>query len=157
TLTDLGKNAALTVIRKHRLWETFLVDKLKYSWDEVHYIAEQLEHIKSEDLVNRLDDFLGNPKHDPHGDPIPDKNGVINLKQATLLHNLDKNQYGVVVGVDDSSNLFLKYLNRLQISLGSKIEVIEKIEFDQSIEIKINNKDAVTISADVAQNIFLEA
>lgn len=155
-LTSLGSKKALHIIRKHRLWETFLVEKLSFKWDEVHELAEQLEHIKSLELVKRLDDFLGNPKFDPHGDPIPDENGIIDFKQTTLLSSIDDQAFGVVIGVNDSSTLFLKYLNKLGISLGTKIQVIEKIPFDGSIEIKIDESPtSVIISAEVANNIYL--
>jgi DtxR family Mn-dependent transcriptional regulator len=156
-LTPEGSKIALEVIRKHRLWETFLVEKLNFKWDEVHDLAEQLEHIKSHELVKRLDDFLGNPKFDPHGDPIPDKNGMINFKEPVLLNTLKIQKTGVVIGVNDSSDLFLKYLNKLEISLGTQIRLIEKIPFDNSLEILINDHlSSVIISAEVAGNIYIK-
>ena len=156
SLTTLGEKIALSVIRKHRLWETFLVEKLSFKWDEVHELAEQLEHINSQELVKRLDDFLGNPKFDPHGDPIPDENGIIDFKQSTILSSLAVKEKGIVMGVNDSTDLFLKYLNKLGISLGTKIVVIEKIPFDSSLEIVIDDlPTSLIISAEVANNIYL--
>ena len=116
-LTEKGKLSAKMIVRKHRLWEVFLVNKLQFSWDEVHDIAEQLEHIKSEKLINKLDDFLGNPTEDPHGDPIPDANGKINKVEKLVLAELNENQTGICIGVKDSSTQFLKYLDKNQILL----------------------------------------
>ena len=112
TLTVFGKKTAANIVRKHRLWEVFLVEKLNFSWDEVHDVAEQLEHIKSSKLVDQLDAFLGFPSHDPHGDPIPDKDGVFKTIEKSLLSTLEKNETGVCVGVDDSSSEFLKFLDK---------------------------------------------
>lgn len=143
------------IVRKHRLWEVFLVDKLHFSWDEVHDIAEQLEHIKSEKLINKLDDFLGNPTEDPHGDPIPDANGKINKVEKVVLAELKENQTGICIGVKDSSAQFLKYLDKNQITLGSKIAVIAKEEFDLSLRIKVE-ENAVTISNIIANNLYVK-
>ena len=130
SLTENGKLSAKMIVRKHRLWEVFLVEKLDFAWDEVHEIAEQLEHIKSEELINKLDDFLGNPTEDPHGDPIPDAQGKIVKSDKQLLCDLEVNQIGICVGVKDSSADFLKYLDKQGIALGSKIEIIAKESFD---------------------------
>ena len=154
-LTEKGKLSAKMIVRKHRLWEVFLVDKLQFSWDEVHDIAEQLEHIKSEKLINKLDDFLGNPTEDPHGDPIPDANGKINKVEKLVLAELNENQTGICIGVKDSSTQFLKYLDKNQITLGSKIEVLTKEEFDLSLKIKVEEK-GVTISNIIANNIYVK-
>jgi DtxR family Mn-dependent transcriptional regulator len=154
-LTEKGKLSAKMIVRKHRLWEVFLVDKLQFSWDEVHDIAEQLEHIKSEKLINKLDDFLGNPTEDPHGDPIPDANGKINKVEKLVLAELNENQTGICIGVKDSSTQFLKYLDKNQITLGSKIEVLAKEEFDLSLRIKVEEK-AVTISNIIANNLYVK-
>ena len=154
-LTEKGKLSAKMIVRKHRLWEVFLVDKLQFSWDEVHDIAEQLEHIKSEKLINKLDDFLGNPTEDPHGDPIPDANGKINKVEKLVLAELNENQTGICIGVKDSSSQFLKYLDKNQITLGSKIEVLAKEEFDLSLRIKVEEK-AVTISNIIANNLYVK-
>ena len=154
-LTEKGKLSAKMIVRKHRLWEVFLVDKLQFSWDEVHDIAEQLEHIKSEKLINKLDDFLGNPTEDPHGDPIPDANGKISKVEKLVLAELSENQTGICIGVKDSSTQFLKYLDKNQITLGSKIEVVTKEEFDLSLRIKVEEK-AVTISNIIANNLYVK-
>jgi DtxR family Mn-dependent transcriptional regulator len=155
SLTDTGKLSAKMIVRKHRLWEVFLVEKLDFSWDEVHDIAEQLEHIKSEQLINRLDDFLGNPTEDPHGDPIPDANGRIVKIEKQLLSELLENQFGMCVGVKDTSSDFLKYLDKQEIALGSKIEIIGKETFDLSLKIKVNEKE-LTISNKIASNLFVK-
>jgi DtxR family Mn-dependent transcriptional regulator len=155
SLTEEGKLMAKMIVRKHRLWEVFLVEKLDFSWDEVHDIAEQLEHIKSEQLINRLDDFLGNPTEDPHGDPIPDANGQIIKTEKQLLSELFENQNGICVGVKDTSSEFLKYLDKQEISLGSKIEIMGKESFDLSLKIKLNGKE-LTISNKIASNIFVK-
>jgi DtxR family Mn-dependent transcriptional regulator len=155
SLTDTGKLSAKMIVRKHRLWEVFLVEKLAFTWDEVHDIAEQLEHIKSEQLINRLDDFLGNPTEDPHGDPIPDANGRIVKIEKQLLSELLENQFGMCVGVKDTSSDFLKYLDKQEIALGSKIEIIGKETFDLSLKIKVNEKE-LTISNKIASNLFVK-
>ncbi|WP_338646655.1 metal-dependent transcriptional regulator [Flavobacterium sp. KS-LB2] len=155
SLTNHGKIAAKMIVRKHRLWEVFLVDKLDFSWDEVHDIAEQLEHIKSEKLINKLDDFLGNPTEDPHGDPIPDANGQIVKIEKQLLSELHENQTGICVGVKDTSSEFLKYLDKQGIALGSKIEIISKESFDLSLKIKVDQKE-LTISNKIASNLFVK-
>jgi DtxR family Mn-dependent transcriptional regulator len=156
SLTEKGKLSAKMIVRKHRLWEVFLVEKLNFSWDEVHDIAEQLEHIKSEQLINKLDDFLGNPTEDPHGDPIPDAYGKIIKTEKLLLSELPQNQTGICVGVKDSSTEYLKYLNKNQIALGTKIEIITKEEFDQSLKIRIENQELI-ISNKIASNLFVRA
>ena len=155
SLTEQGKIAAKMIVRKHRLWEVFLVDTLNFSWDEVHDIAEQLEHIKSEKLINKLDDFLGNPTEDPHGDPIPDANGQIVKIEKQLLSELYENQVGICVGVKDTSSEFLKYLDKQGIALGSKIEIIGKESFDLSLKIKVDERD-LSISNKIASNLFVK-
>jgi len=155
SLTDAGKLAAKMIVRKHRLWEVFLVEKLNFSWDEVHDIAEQLEHIKSEKLVNKLDDFLGNPTEDPHGDPIPNAKGEIFKIDKQLLSELVEKQQGICVGVKDTSSEFLKYLDKQEIALGSKIEIIAKESFDLSLRIKVDGKN-LTISNKIASNLFVK-
>ncbi|PRZ26172.1 metal-dependent transcriptional regulator [Flavobacterium granuli] len=155
SLTEKGKLAAKMIVRKHRLWEVFLVEKLDFSWDEVHDIAEQLEHIKSEKLINKLDDFLGNPTEDPHGDPIPNADGQILKVEKQLLSELLENQKGICVGVKDTSSEFLKYLDKQGIALGSKIEIIGKESFDLSLKIKVDAVD-LTISNKIASNLFVK-
>ncbi len=154
-ISEDGKKLALHVIRKHRLWEVFLVDKLRFNWDEVHEVAEQLEHIKSPLLIQRLDEFLGYPKYDPHGDPIPDEDGLFTEKKKVPLDNLSSGGKGIMVAVNDSSASFLKYLDKMEISIGSKIEVVEVIEFDGSMDIRIDDRKNLTISNTVAQNILI--
>ena len=155
SLTEKGKLSAKMIVRKHRLWEVFLVEKLDFSWDEVHDIAEQLEHIKSEKLINKLDDFLGNPTEDPHGDPIPDANGQIVKIEQQLLSEFPLHQNGICVGVKDTSSEFLKYLDKQQIALGSKIEVISKETFDASLKIKVDQKELV-VSNKIAGNLYVK-
>ena len=155
TLTEKGNLSAKMIVRKHRLWEVFLVEKLQFNWDEVHEIAEELEHIKSETLINRLDAFLGNPTEDPHGDPIPDANGKITKIEKLLLSDFKVNEIGICVGVKDTSPQFLQYLDKQKIALGSQIKIISKEDFDQSTTIEIENKILV-ISNKVAVNLYLK-
>lgn len=155
SLTDKGKLAAKMIVRKHRLWEVFLVEKLDFSWDEVHDIAEQLEHIKSEKLINKLDNFLGNPTTDPHGDPIPNAEGQILKIEKQLLSELSASQKGICVGVKDTSSEFLKYLDKQKIALGSKIEILSKESFDLSFKINVDGV-ILTISNKIASNLFVE-
>ena len=156
TLTKVGEKIAVFTIRKHRLWEVFLVEKLKFGWDEVHDIAEQLEHIQSEELVNKLDGFLGFPKTDPHGDPIPDKNGKMYSHPATiLLCECKANDKGKISGVNDISSDFLKYLTEHELTLGANIKIIQRFDFDNSFEIEINRKKKITVSQLVTKNIYL--
>lgn len=154
-LTDFGKKTAANIIRKHRLWEVFLVEKLNFSWDEVHEVAEQLEHIKSPKLINELDAFLGFPKQDPHGDPIPDKDGNIQVIDKKLLATLETNDKGVCVGVNDSSSEFLQFLDKQGIGLGAVIEILEREPFDESLKIKVNDKE-LTISNKIANNLYIQ-
>jgi DtxR family Mn-dependent transcriptional regulator len=155
-LTKAGDKIAKSIVRKHRLWEVFLTEKLNYSWDEVHDIAEQLEHIQSDELINRLDKFLGNPQFDPHGDPIPDSSGNMKSFKHALLSKMKIGAKGKVVGVKDSSVKFLRYLDGIQINLGVEIEVLEIVEFDNSLIIK-SGKKKITLSKMAAQNIFIGA
>lgn len=154
-LSEVGRQTALQIIRKHRLWEVFLVDKLNFSWDEVHEVAEQLEHIKSEKLITELDKFLEFPKRDPHGDPIPDAQGHFQVANKTLLSNLDVGESGKVVGVKDSSSEFLKYLDKNNIALGKLIHVADKESFDESMLVEINNEQ-LRISPMVSANIYIK-
>ncbi|MEE4001711.1 metal-dependent transcriptional regulator [Tenacibaculum sp. FZY0031] len=155
TLTDFGKKVAANIVRKHRLWEVFLVDKLNFSWDEVHEVAEQLEHIKSPKLINELDAFLGYPKRDPHGDPIPDKEGNLQVIEKSLLSTLKKNEVGVCVGVDDSSSEFLRFLDKQEIALGKQIKVVEKEPFDGSLVIEMDGK-ILSVSNKIASNLYIQ-
>lgn len=155
-LTDKGLLAAKMIVRKHRLWEVFLVEKLDFSWDEVHDVAEELEHIKSEKLINKLDAFLGFPTEDPHGDPIPDKHGNIAKIEKQLLSELEVGKSGICVGVKDSSSSFLQYLDKQQIALGSEIKIVAKESFDNSLTIGVNRKE-ILISNKIASNLFVKS
>ncbi len=155
TLTDQGKKSALNLVRKHRLWEVFLVDKLEFTWDEVHEVAEQLEHIKSEKLVDRLDKHLGYPEVDPHGDPIPTKSGSFHKSLKKLLTEVSAGASGVCVGVKDSSPAFLKFLDKNKIALGDMVRVLEIEEFDGSMRISVNGKE-LRISNLIGANLYLK-
>lgn len=156
SLSDDGRAIALSIIRKHRLWESFLVEKLGFKWDEVHEIAEQLEHINSEKLTDKLDEFLGFPKVDPHGDPIPDKNGHFVKEETILLSELPLKKNGKIVGVKDSSAPFLQYLESQQLVLGTAIELMERFPFDQSMQLKVNDQKSITISQLVSKNLIIK-
>jgi len=153
-LTADGRKTALNIIRKHRLWEVFLVNKLNFNWDEVHDIAEQLEHIKSEKLINELDKFLDYPAKDPHGDPIPNPAGFIKYTTKLVLSDLAIGETGKFVGIKDSSSTFLKLLDKRKISLGSNIKVLHQEDFDQSIYIGLDETN-LTISVKSANNIYV--
>ncbi len=154
-LTVEGKKVAANVIRKHRLWEVFLVEKLNFQWDEVHEIAEQLEHIQSEELITRLDKFLGSPDFDPHGDPIPDKHGVLKRTEKKLLSELEKNQSGICVSVKESNGEFLQYLDKKKIAIGVKIYVLGKEFFDGSMVIRVGGEQFF-ISHKIAENLYVQ-
>ena len=154
SMSEPGSRKALMIIRKHRLWETFLVQKMNFSWDEVHEIAEQLEHIQSEKLIDELDRFLDYPKADPHGDPIPDKNGDLEPIPSNLLSNLQINSTCICIGVKDSSTSFLRYLDKNNIALGDRIQVLEKEDFDDSIRIQIGDRD-LQLSHAIASNLIV--
>lgn len=154
-LTEKGLLSAKMIVRKHRLWEVFLVEKLNFSWDEVHEIAEELEHIKSEKLINKLDEFLDFPAFDPHGDPIPDENGAIKKVEKLLLSEAKLNIDYQCVGVKDTSVAFLQYLDKQKISLGSKIKIVSREDFDASQTIQLGEKTLV-ISNKIAENIFIK-
>lgn len=154
-LTERGRQVAVGIIRNHRLWEVFLVDKLGFKWDEVHDLAEQLEHIHSEDLTNKLDKFLGFPKADPHGDPIPDANGVLPKSKAVLLSTLKIDEQGTFTGVTDHTAAFLNYLDKAGISLGNNIKVKAIEEFDQTYTIQLKDKKDTVISHKVANSLLV--
>ncbi len=156
TLTREGRAIATHLVRKHRLWEVFLADKLNFSWDEIHPMAEELEHINSEELINRLEKFLGYPKFDPHGDPIPDEEGRITTRQQMLLSKLEMGEKGTIVGVQEHSATFLQYLDRLGLTLDSQVTLVEKFEYDQSVKIKLNGMLDLLLSDKVSNNIFIK-
>ncbi|MBN9297034.1 MAG: metal-dependent transcriptional regulator [Filimonas sp.] len=154
-LTDKGYKAAVQIVRRHRLWEVFLLDKLGYTWDEVHDIAEQLEHVQQDDLADRLEKFLGYPEYDPHGDPIPDASGQITNAYTTMLYEIEEGKSCTVAAVRDTSTEFLQYLHKLNISIGTKLKVIEKIAFDESVIIQAG-KNNMTVSKKFAENILVK-
>lgn len=155
TLTEQGNLLAKMIVRKHRLWEVFLVNKLNFSWDEVHEIAEELEHIKSDVLIKKLDKFLDFPDFDPHGDPIPDSEGQIKKINKLLLSDGQLDKEYQCVGVKDSSTAFLQYLNKQKIALGSKIMIKEKESFDDTLLVKIDSRE-FTISNKIANNLYVK-
>ncbi|MBX9852390.1 MAG: metal-dependent transcriptional regulator [Cytophagaceae bacterium] len=154
-LTEEGKKVALGIIRKHRLWEVFLVNKLAFAWDEVHEIAEQLEHIQSDKLIEKLDKFLGHPTTDPHGDPIPDVNGKIKQLKKYSISELGIGEGGILIAVKKSNPELLRYLDKLGIVIGEKIKVMDIIEFDGSMQINFNKK-LLIISSEIAKNLLIQ-
>jgi DtxR family transcriptional regulator, Mn-dependent transcriptional regulator len=156
SLTEKGRKVAIATIRKHRLWELFLVDKLGFKWDEVHEIAEELEHINSEELVARLDKYLGYPKHDPHGDPIPDAQGKFQKQQSQMLALMKAGAKCIVTGVVDHSPAFLQYLDKTGIKLGDELQVKERIEYDNSMNVSLNGKKQAYLSNEVAKNVLVK-
>ena len=154
-LNEAGKKAALDVVRKHRLWEFFLVEKLQFDWDKVHPIAEELEHISSKELVQRLDNFLGNPSFDPHGDPIPDKHGKIPVINQQSLPDIPLKKTVTVSSVSNQTPQMLEMLKHYNIALGTSITVLKHFEFDGSLEIKVLKQSACIISEQVAKNVFV--
>ncbi|TSJ39588.1 metal-dependent transcriptional regulator [Mucilaginibacter corticis] len=154
TLTYTGEKIALHIIRKHRLWEYFLVEKLHFKWDEVHEMAEEMEHISSVELIDRLDKFMDYPKHDPHGDPIPDRDGNFKKHELTPIASLNVNESGVISGVRDHSPTFLQYLEKQQLVIGKKIKVTDIIEYDNSMILQVENI-TTHISREVAKNLLI--
>lgn len=154
-LTDKGRKKALLIVRKHRLWEVFLVNKLKYKWSEVHQLAEQLEHVDSDELVNRLEEFLDFPAFDPHGDPIPDRNGKIKKHSSFSLSTAIKDKAYTVVSFADTADSFLDYLAALNIEPGTKVKVVDHLEYDNSLTIAVNKK-TVQVTEKVARNILVQ-
>jgi DtxR family Mn-dependent transcriptional regulator len=155
SLTDEGKSIAVSIIRKHRLWEYFLVEKLDFKWHEVHDVAEEMEHITSTELVDRLDKFLGYPTHDPHGDPIPDVNGRFNTNELKPIGELLVDEGGIIMGVREHLPQFLQYLEKMRLTIGNRVKVVEVMEYDQSVMVQLNNEDIFSISRDVAKNILV--
>lgn len=156
-LTHLGTSYAVKTIRKHRLWETFLVEKLKFSWDEVHEIAEQLEHIQSAKLTNSLSEFLGHPDYDPHGDPIPNEMGEFPKPiRTSKLFDLKAGESGIVHHIGIDSPEFLKFLTKHNIQIGTTITCQEKYDFDQSMQVKIDHNLEMSLSKKVSKNIIVK-
>jgi DtxR family transcriptional regulator, Mn-dependent transcriptional regulator len=154
-LNDAGRKTALDVIRKHRLWEFFLVEHLNFDWDKVHPIAEELEHISSEELVQRLDNFLGNPSFDPHGDPIPDRHGKIPVIKQQSISAIPVKKSVTVSSVSNQTAQMLEMLKHYKISLGTQLQILRKFEFDGSLEIKVLKQSPCIISEQVAKNVFV--
>ncbi|MBO0359066.1 metal-dependent transcriptional regulator [Hymenobacter sp. BT186] len=155
SLTQEGRQLALLTIRKHRLWEVFLVQKLGFNWDEVHDVAEQMEHIDSLLLVRRLDEFLGFPRLDPHGDPIPTEDGAMPRPKSRLVSDLVPGEQGRLMAVKNTSPSFLQYLDKVGLKLGSAIEVLDKITFDNSLEVRVNTDKIIMLSPEVGRNLFV--
>jgi len=153
-ITVKGKSEALQVIRKHRLWETFLVQKLGLTWDEVHEIAEQLEHIHSSKLINKLDEFLGFPKIDPHGDPIPDSKGRFKTLPLIALDQVPVGYKGTIMSVKDSDSKLLKFLEKIGAKPGIRVAVTGKEEYDGSLEVEIASTRTF-VSHEVSKNILV--
>lgn len=156
TLSEKGEKIALSIIRKHRLWEMFLVEKLHFKWDEVHDVAEQLEHINSDKLIEQLDKFLNFPKTDPHGDPIPDAKGKLKSPKSIPLSTFQKNDCCQLTGVIDHSPAFLQFLDNSGISLGDEIKIKEVITFDLSLQITVNKQHTLFISKQIAENLLVQ-
>lgn len=155
-LSELGRRFAISILRKHRLWETFLVDKLGFGWEEVHEVAEQLEHIQSTKLTERLSQYLGNPQFDPHGDPIPDENGVFPIRENFTLDKAEEGALVLVKGVKDSSTDFLNYVAKLGIRLGDELQVIQREPFDASVLLR-HQETELRLSAQASCNIYISA
>lgn len=156
--TDKGKKIALQIIRKHRLWETFMVEKLKLSWDEVHEIAEQLEHVHSEVLIERLDQLLNYPKFDPHGDPIPDKDGKLPEMKSILLSEAQTGLSYRITGVGKNSDSFLKYLKKMGLTLGGIITVKDVEEYDGSMKIqRMEDNSEFVLSREATSNLLVNS
>lgn len=155
-LTAEGNKVALGIIRRHRLWEYFLAEKLKFNWHEVHDIAEDMEHVSSKKLIDKLDEFLGYPRFDPHGDPIPDANGKLEAGKKICLTDLQTNKQAIVSQVANQSVELLELLKHQGISIGAKLEVKKKFDFDHSIEIKVNKLPVIIMSEQLAKNIYVK-
>jgi DtxR family Mn-dependent transcriptional regulator len=160
-LSTQGEKLALIIIRRHRLWEFFLAEKLKFRWEEVHVVAEDLEHVSSKKLIDKLDEYLGFPRFDPHGDPIPDRNGKIETSKQVCLQDLPLNKLATVCHVSDQSNEMLELLGHKKIGIGTKLEIKRKFNFDNSLEIKIkqpkkmaSEQQSFNISEQLSKNIF---
>lgn len=154
SLTGSGQKVAVNIIRKHRLWEYFLVEKLNFKWDQVHEMAEEMEHISSNELIDRLDKFMGYPKYDPHGDPIPDCNGLFNIHNLKPVSSIGVNETGVICGVRNHSREFLQYLEKQELLIGKNILIKEVIEFDHSMVLEMGDKK-IQISREVANNLLI--
>lgn len=155
-LTEKGAKSALIIVRKHRLWEVFLHHKLRYNWDEVHEMAEQLEHVKHPDLAERLDEYLGYPDYDPHGDPIPKSNGEMPKSSNTSLSQIEVGKTCRVAAVKDTSTVFLQYLLQLSVGIGTKMKVLDKVPFDGSMHLQIGKDAKTTVSQKFAESLLVD-
>lgn len=155
-LSTKGQKIAISIVRKHRLWEVFLMQELKFSWDQVHDIAEQLEHIRSEELIERLDSFLGHPRRDPHGDPIPDIHGHFTQTKTIALNKAEKKHCYVFIGVREHSPAFLQHLTTLGLRIGDELRIVEQVAFDNSIKVRINKGTGQFLSEKVTAGILVE-
>ena len=154
-LTPEGKKLAIHIVRKHRLWEYFLVDKLGFGWEEVHDVAEELEHISSKKLIDRLEEFLGFPEIDPHGDPIPDNQGRVRMSKQVQLSELPVHTVCTITHVGDQSAEIMELLNHLHLAIGTKLEIRKKFGFDQSVEVQLQDSTVLTISQHLSGNLFV--
>lgn len=150
-----GMKVALNIVRRHRLWEYFLAEKLKFEWNEVHAVAEELEHVSSIKLIEQLDAYLGFPRFDPHGDPIPDNEGKMQTVKQVKLTQLPLHKLAKVNGLTDQSTDMLELLKHRNIYIGTEVEITRKFGFDQSVEIKIPNNPLFIISEQAAQHILV--
>ncbi|MBK6362293.1 MAG: metal-dependent transcriptional regulator [Saprospiraceae bacterium] len=156
TLSPIGSKIAIQLIRKHRLWEVFLAEKLGFPWESVHELAEKLEHVDSDELINKLEEFLNFPKYDPHGDPIPNVDGKFTLRTQWSIAEFLPGQTGVLIGVKEHDKNFLLYLNDMQIKLGSQIKVLHKNNYDQSLRVLIEGRFENLITKNVAQQLLVK-
>jgi len=154
SLTPKGRKIAASIVRRHRLWEVFLVEKLNFSWDEIHEIAEELEHIRSEKLVDKLEEYLGFPKKDPHGDPIPDREGKMDHHKDFTLADLAVGEQGIIVGVKEHSSEFLQYLDGVKLVLGARVTIRKIFEYDRTIVAMVGNTELM-LSERVGKNIYI--
>ena len=154
-LTSVGVKMALEIVRRHRIWETYLAKELGFGWDEVHEIAEELEHIKNDKLINKLSEILGNPTHDPHGDPIPDAKGKLKKENFVNLKDCRPGKWYKIMGVSDHSTIFLKFLEKNKLVIGAEIFLKAVEDFDRSLILTLNNVQVI-ISPKVAENIVVQ-
>jgi len=154
-LTDVGLEIAMKITRRHRLWEVFLIQHLGFEWDQVHELADQLEHITSDVLTDRLDEFLGYPTHDPHGDPIPTRDGVVPTLNLVPISELESGARAIVERVSDEYPELLRYASSLGLSIKSHITVLERIQFDSSVRLMADGRESV-ISEKLASSVFVQ-
>lgn len=155
TTTSEGRKRAVKVIRKHRLWEVFLVQKLSFNWDEVHEVAEQLEHIESDKLIEQLDSFLNFPTKDPHGDPIPDAKGEMRVEKMILLNTTEQGVLYRIANVKDNSKSLLQFLDKHFLTIDSELTVIDKFDFDDSVTVELSDGNTLTLSKKICSNVYV--